>query len=51
MEGSASLFERGSARPAAIDLDAMRAPYLEQIGALKMELAFLKKKLKQLDHL
>lgn len=51
LEGSASLFERGSVRPEAIDLDALRAPYLEQIGALQMELAFLKKKLKQLGHL
>jgi transposase-like protein len=49
-EGSASLFARGNSRPEAVDLEALRAPYLEQIGALQMELAFLKKKLKQLGN-
>lgn len=47
-EGSASLFERGSSKREELDIDALKAPYLEQIGALQMELAFLKKKLKQL---
>jgi len=50
-EGSASLFERGITKPEAVDLEALKAPYLEQIGALQMELAFLKKKLKQLGNL
>jgi transposase-like protein len=30
------------------DLEALQAPYLEQIGLLQMEVSFLKKKLKQL---
>lgn len=51
LEGSPSLFERSSTKPDPVDLDALRAPYLEQIGTLQMELAFLKKKLKQLGHL
>lgn len=50
-EGCTSLFERGATKPEAVDLDAIRAPYLEQVGTLQMELAFLKKKLKQLGHL
>lgn len=51
LEGSKSLFERDNAKPSAVDLEALQAPYLEQIGALQMELAFLKKKLKQLGSL
>ncbi len=50
-QGSSSLFERGKSKAEEIDLDALRAPYLEQIGVLQMELAFLKKKLKQLGSL
>ena len=50
LEGSASLFEKDSAKsraPTIIDLDALQAPFLEQIGSLQMEVNFLKKKLKQ----
>ena len=32
----------------AVDIEALQAPYLEQIGLLQMEVSFLKKKLKQL---
>jgi transposase-like protein len=51
LEGSPSLFERGSTKPELVDQEALRAPYLEQIGTLQMEITFLKKKLKQLGHL
>jgi transposase len=33
------------------DLEALQAPYLEQIGLLQMEVSFLKKKLKQLGQI
>ena len=48
IEGGASLFEKQKAA-SKIDLEAYQAPFLEQIGTLQMELAFLKKKLKQLE--
>jgi transposase len=47
VSGSASLFDKKTAA-ASIDLEALQAPLLEQIGALQMEVTFLKKKLKQL---
>lgn len=50
LEGSPALFERGTAKPEAVDMDVLRAPYLEQIGTLQMEVTFLKKKLKQSGH-
>jgi transposase-like protein len=32
-EGSPILFERGKTKPETLDLEALRSPYLEQIGA------------------
>jgi transposase len=49
LEHSASLFDKKSSKlEAAVSLEALQAPYLEQIGLLQMEVSFLKKKLKQL---
>ena len=49
---SVTLFEKGHKRSGLeeLDLDALHAPFLEQIGILQMEVNFLKKKLKQLGH-
>jgi transposase-like protein len=47
LEGSPSIFERKE-KTKTFDIDAFAAPYLEQVGALQMEVNFLKKKLKQL---
>lgn len=47
IEGSSTLFERNIAAQ-TFDEDAFKAPFLEQIGTLQMELQFLKKKLKQM---
>ena len=48
---SVTLFEKGHKKNAleAIDLDALHAPFLEQIGELQIQVSFLKKKLKQLE--
>jgi transposase len=54
LEGSSLLFEKSNEQTkstTAVDLDIYQAPFLEQIGSLQMENAFLKKKLKQLGHL
>ncbi len=53
LEGSSRLFEKSNEQTkatTAVDLDIYQAPFLEQIGSLQMENAFLKKKLKQLGH-
>ena len=47
LENLASLFEGGSTR-AAPDVEAVTAPLFEQIGRLKVELDWLKKKAERL---
>ena len=42
LEGSSSIFERKE-KTKTFDTDAFAAPYLEQVGALQMEVNFLKK--------
>ena len=51
-EQSVTLFDKGHKKNGLqeVDLDALHAPFLEQIGVLQMEVNFLKKKLKQLGH-
>lgn len=52
LSGSPSLFTKNSSKLGAIEpLEALQAPFLEQIGLLQMEVSFLKKKLKQLGQI
>jgi transposase len=51
IDNAASLFDKAGEKKKDtqnVDLEALQAPYLEQIGMLQMEVSFLKKKLKQL---
>jgi transposase-like protein len=49
LERSPSLFDKNSSKSVTDEpLEALQAPFLEQIGLLQMEVSFLKKKLKQL---
>ena len=48
IDRSSELFESASPNPEP-DLDTITAPLYQQIGQLKVEMDFLKKKLKQLD--
>lgn len=51
IDNASSLFEKAGEKKKDLhntDLEALHAPYLEQIGMLQMEVSFLKKKLKQL---
>ncbi len=50
MDNVSQLFTTGEKKKetTAVDIEALQAPYLEQIGLLQMEVSFLKKKLKQL---
>jgi transposase-like protein len=50
IEQSTTLFDKREKKETALDLDSLQSPFLEQIGILQMEVAFLKKKLKQLGH-
>lgn len=50
IEQSTTLFDKREKKETALDLDTLQSPFLEQIGLLQMEVAFLKKKLKQLGH-
>jgi transposase-like protein len=51
LEQGYQLFEKGVDKRSMLselDLDALQAPFLEQIGLLQMEMSYLKKKLKHL---
>lgn len=51
LEQGYQLFEKGVDKRSMLselDLDALQAPFLEQIGLLQMEMSYLKKKLKYL---
>jgi transposase-like protein len=51
LEQGYQLFEKGADKRdllSELDLDALQAPFLEQIGLLQMEMSYLKKKLKHL---
>lgn len=50
VEQSSILFDKREKKETALDMEALQSPFLEQIGILQMEVAFLKKKLKQLGH-
>lgn len=52
LEQSVTLFDKKNQRVVVSETaEDLHAPFLEQIGALQMELSFLKKKLRQLGHL
>lgn len=48
LERAPELFDT-SAPPSAVDTEAITAPLFQQIGQLKVEMDFLKKKLQQLN--
>lgn len=48
IEQSTTLFDKREKKESAPDIEQLQSPFLEQIGLLQMEVAFLKKKLKQL---
>lgn len=50
IEQSTTLFDKREKKEFVLDIEALQTPFLEQIGLLQMEVAFLKKKLKQLGH-
>ncbi|NJN32955.1 MAG: transposase [Saprospiraceae bacterium] len=50
IEQSTTLFDKREKKESVVDIEALQTPFLEQIGLLQMEVAFLKKKLKQLGH-
>lgn len=52
IDQSATLFDKKNHQIAVSTdaIDALHAPFLEQIGTLQMEVSFLKKKLRQLGH-
>jgi transposase len=49
LAGAADLFSRGGGKPAEADHEALQAQLYEQIGRLKMELDWVKKKSAQLS--